>query len=76
MAASGITFLSAQDIQDQALLPENRGEYTLYRSDTHGTEAPVVAGVSKSFGQSVMEHLEKHPHHQGYWLGSPGQAPS
>ena len=67
MAASGLSGMRAEDIQQQALQPENRGSFTLYRADTHGTEIVIVKDVSEDFAKSVMEKLEAKPHHQGYW---------
>ncbi len=63
--------MNASEIQERALLSENKGPYTLYRADTHGTENAVIENVSEDFAKAAMTTLEARPHHQGYWYRVP-----
>jgi hypothetical protein len=76
MAAASVIFQGADDIHSRARSAENAGPFTLYRADTHGTETTVVEKVSEDFAKAVMQHLEKKPHHQGYWYRIPEQSPA
>lgn len=51
----------------------NRGTFTLYRADTHGTESEIFTNISEPFAKSALAFFERRPHHQGYWYRPAGE---